>query len=272
MLASKIYISPDAGSTPIGQILPGDDVALMGVNGDFAHVFVHVSGWVPNRGLLPLHTPGADRVLMGAAIHLEQEARKYAGEDQEAKNAARLFYRITDDFPTSPLVPEATFRAGRIAWQLNLNQYGTPSGEYNYMLRGRLLERVLHKYPKTPWAAEAAFLLLRKKLTCNNWMAKPSCIEKEGNVYRSYVEHFRSGPRTAEAMYQVAEHDSAAWWVYSRPGKKQNLGKSRSAMKKAGKWIARLQQQYPDSDWAREAVFLNYEMQNGLRPQGLGLR
>ncbi len=269
---AKIYLSPDSNAAVIGRILPGQDVALMGISAGYAHVFANVSGWMRNQGLLPLTTPHGDHILMGAAIRLERQAENNPGEDRVAQNAARLFYRVTDDFPGSPLVPEALFRAGRIAWQLNLSRYGTKKGTYNYMLRGRLLERVLSKYPHTEWAARAAYQLLQKKLTCSDWIRKPSCIEKEGNVYRNYVQHFRTGPRTAEAIYEVAEHEAAAWWVYAQPGRKQNRGKSKSAKRKAEKWIARLQKQYPKSDWAEESLFLSYEIQNGLRPAGLGLK
>lgn len=270
--SDKIHLSPGQRTNVIGNVLPGQDVVVLGTSGKYAHVFVHVSGWIRNRGLLPLNTPGGDRILLGAAINLERQAEAYAGEDKVAQNAARLFYRITDDFPGSPLTAEALYRAGRIEWQLHLSRYSTPKGTYNYMLRGRLLRKVINKYPHTPWAAKAAFLLLKKKMTCNDWIRKPSCIEKEGGVYRDYVHHFHAGPRTAEAMFQVAAHAAAAWWVYAQPGKKHDAGKSRSGMHRAEKWITRLQRQYPNSDWAAEAGYINYEMQHQLRPQGLGLK
>ncbi len=268
LVTSKMYVGPDAGSSVIAMVRPGQEVAVLGYSGKFAHVFVHASGWVRNQGFLALNNPQAAQILFGAAWMREQRAERYALEGQTARNAALLYYRIWDDFRASPLAAEALYRAGAIAWQLERGEYNTPRGKYNYMLKGRLLRKVRGNYSHTPWAARAAYLLLQRKLNCNHWSRHRHCIVKEGHVYRDYYQNYKTGPRAAAAAYQTAWHYAVAVTAYSRPGRRQKLNRANHYRRKAEKWIARIEQQFPDSEWASEAAFLNFRLSQQM-PVGL---
>ncbi len=268
LVTAKMYVGPEISSSVIAMVRPGQEVAVLGYSGKFAHVFVHASGWMRNQGLLALNNPQATQILMGAARAREKRAERYALQGQTARNAALLYYRVWDDFRASPPAAEALYRAGAIAWQLERGEYNTPQGKYNYMLKGRLLRKVRGNYSHTPWAARAAYLLLQRKLNCNHWSRHPHCIVKEGHVYRDYYQNYKTGPRAAAAAYQTAWHYAVAVTAYSRPGRRQKLNRANHYRRKAEKWIRRIETLYPGSDWAGEAAFLNFRLSQQM-PVGL---
>jgi hypothetical protein len=227
-------------------------------------VFEHASGWMVNQGLLALNNPQGAEILFGAARGRERRAENYALQGQAARNAALLFYRVWDDFRASPLAAEALYRAGAIAWQLERSDYSSPKGQYNYMLKGRLLRKVKGNYSHTPWAARAAYLLLERKLTCSHWSRHPNCIIKEGHVYRDFYQNHKTAAEAAAAAYQVAWHYAVAVTAYSRPGRRQKLGQANHDRRQAEKWIARIERRFPATGWAAQAAYLNFRLSQQL--------
>ena len=82
----------------------------------------------------------------------------------------RLYYRVYDLFPTSPLAAEGLYRAADIRWQIERSDVMTrPSArERDSYMRGQIDEQsmklVIKKYPGTKWADLAAFHLIENKL------------------------------------------------------------------------------------------------------------
>ncbi len=63
-------------------------------------------------------TAGGDLVLMGEAANQESLASDPRGPANAAQSARLLYRRLAEMFPNSPLVPEASWRAADILWQL----------------------------------------------------------------------------------------------------------------------------------------------------------
>lgn len=266
MMALTLHISPDARSASVGQVQPGQEVAILRVAHGYAQVFAGRSGWMLNRGLVLLSNPKAAEILFGAADDLEQRAEQYSGEQHAAKNAARLYYQVYDEFPHSFRAAEALYRAAEITWQLDTADGMSPSSGFSGDERpsNRLLRIVVSKFPKTQWAARAEYLHLREKLTCSDWAEKPSCIGKEIGKMRSYWHHYPDSPLAAQVAYGIVYRETAAVAIYNHPGPHRNPGKARDYRRKAYNAIADLQRRWPRSTWAARAALLYYDLQEGI--------
>ncbi len=261
-----LHISPDVTSASVGQVQPGQEVAILRLAHGYAQVFAGRSGWMLNRGLVLLNNPQAAEILFGAADDLEQRAEQFSGERRAAKGAARLYYQVYDEFPHSFRAAEALYRAAEITWQLDTAGGMTPSSGFSDYDRpsNRLLRKVVSKFPKTQWAARAEYLHLREKLTCSDWAVKPSCIGKEIGKMRSYWHHYPKSPLAAEVAYGIVYREAAAVAIYNHSGPHRNPGKARDYRRNAYNSIADLQRRWPRSTWAARAALLYYDLQQGI--------
>ena len=111
-------------------------------------------------------------------------------------------------FPNSPLAPEAAWRAADIQWQVEKADASTlPSANerdpvYRMGMDEDALRKVIKYYPRTRWAAFAAFDLIDNKL-CGDWEGSTQCPEKEADLYLKYADEYPDGPRTAQALYEA---------------------------------------------------------------------
>lgn len=259
-----LRVDPDPSSAVVGQVLPGQNVALLNLAHGFAQVFVMRSGWMLDKGLVRLTQPGGGEILFGAASQFEQRAEDASGQRVAAQNAARLYYSVYDNFPFSPLAGEALFRAAEIRWQLGLNDMPVVADPSQRRFPDdSLLKRVRSKYPGTPWAARADFLLLQEKLTCGIWDSKPSCIGKEIDHYRDYLKKYPRGPRSAEAAYDIVYRDGAAWSLY-RAGDHADAGKAAHYRAAAIADAAAVQRDFPGTDWAAQAALIAFKIQQDI--------
>lgn len=262
---ATLRVDPDPASAVVGNVRPGQTIALLELAHQYAQVFAGRSGWMVNKGLVLLNDPSGPEILFGAASQLEQHAEDAADQRVAAEDAARLYYSIYDNFPASPLAGEALFRAAEIRWQLAMADL--PAGSDPSLRRfpdDSLLRRVRGKFAGTQWAARAEFLLLQEKLTCGNWDTKPNCIGKEANVYRDYLKNYPAGPRSAEAAYDIVYRLGAAWSVYRAQGPHPDAGKAASFRSQALAEAAAVAQRFPHTDWAAQAALLAFKINQDI--------
>ena len=182
----------------------------------------------------------------------------------------RLYYRVYDLFPASPLAAEALYRAADIRWQVERSDVMTrPSArERDAYLRGQIDEEwmklVMKKYPGTKWADLAAFHLIENKL-CGDWQGASKCPEKESELYEKYVKEHEQSPAAPEALYDSAWRQAALIEIYKTEA---NLKKSGEAKDRALNLAQRIVSQYAQTGWANRAQTLMFDIQQGVSTYG----
>ena len=152
-------------------------------------------------------TPNGDKIVFGEAADSEDQASRRRGRRDAAQDAMRLYYRVYDLFPTSPLAAEGLYRAADIRWQMERSDVLTrPSArERDSYMRGQIDEEwmklVIKKFPGTKWADLAAFHLIENKL-CGDWQGASKCPEKEADMYEKYAKEHEQSPAAPEALYR----------------------------------------------------------------------
>src|SRR4029077_15956789 len=83
---------------------------------DEEHPSKTVTGWVMGKALVTTATPYGDKIIFGEAADSEDQASRRRGRRDAAQDAMRLYYRVYDLFPNSPLAGEALYRAADFLW------------------------------------------------------------------------------------------------------------------------------------------------------------
>jgi outer membrane protein assembly factor BamD (BamD/ComL family) len=227
----------------------------------------NVTGWIEDKGVILTSTLNGDRILFGEAFDSEMEASKRGGRRGAAQDAMRLYARIAEYFPQSPLAAEAAYRAADIRWQIESADAATrPSARerdpaLRYQIDEQHMRQVMKKYPHTKWADLAAYHLIENKL-CGDWQAEAKCPEAEAALYLKYAEEHSQAPKVPEAMYKAAWRYSTLIEIYktNNDQKKSDESATRS-LNLAKKLIA----QYPDdTDWSTRAERLIYMVTNKI--------
>ncbi len=267
LTATPIYLSPDATSTKVGAVRPGMLLGIQSQAQDFLQIFsgaAGVSGWIPKYGYVRLDNPQAPEVLFGAGAEQEALAESRSNEDQAANDAAQLFLSIDEYFPASARAAEALYRGAEIVWELKLSEeppHTDPA--MRQFPRTELLRRVISKYPKTPWAARAAFHLIVTHFTCGNWFDKPDCIGKEIHQYDNYVKKYPRSPRAAQAAYDAIYRAGIAWTLYRQRTKVGNEEKAEQYQAEVAQRAAAMQAAYPNTDWTARAALEAFTVAQG---------
>ena len=263
LATAQIYISPDTHSTHMGQLRPGEVMGVQDHSGTFTQVFSGVSGWVSGHDFVALDAPGADEIIFGAAAALEADAQSDSSDVQTAQDAARLYLNLYGYLPQSPRAGEALYRGAAIQWQLKMaDEPRRRTPEERMFPDDSLMRKVVSKFRDTPWAARAEYQLLVEHFTCGDWFSKPDCIGKEVDRYQDYVKKYPRGPVSAEAAYDAVYREGIAWTIYNQPGKQQNQGKADEYEHKVAADAARLQQEYPATDWAARGALVAFQVAN----------
>jgi hypothetical protein len=282
---AKIYIAPDTSAQSIGTVGRGREVAIVEKSHEYLNVFANVesanqelsqpgrdiTGWILDIGVIRTSTPNGDKILFGEASESEAEASRRHGRRGAAQDAMRLYYRMAEYFPNSPLAGESMWRAADIRWQLEKEDViSRPSAkERDAYMRGQINEQfmkeVIKKFPNTKWADMAAFSLLDNKV-CGDWQGLPKCPEKESEMYEKYAREHPTSPKAAEALYEAASRQSALIEIYKQ---NNDAGKSASAKNKATALAQNIIAQYgQQGDWAPRAQRLIYMMDQGIPTYG----
>ena len=283
-----IYLSPDTSSAKISDIGLGREVAVIERTPGWMHVVGtvdvvqgaefdaeaedrNVTGWILDKGVITKNTPDGEKIVYGAALDSESEAMKRGGRRGAAQDAMRLYARVSEYFPQSPLAPEALYRAADIRWQLDAADQATrPSAKLQdpslrVPIDESYMKQVIKKYPGTKWADLAAYHFISNKL-CGDWQAEAKCPEKEAEVYLKYANEHPKSQKTAEALYNAAWRYSALVVIYKTALQDKKASDSAARSIEVAK---RLISQFPDdTDWADRAQRLIYMVQNNIPTWG----
>jgi hypothetical protein len=286
-----IYLSPDATSNKLGEAGRGREVILLERSRNWLHVeallgfkqtpdpaFVEdedmegktVTGWILDTGLVFASTANGDRILFGAAVDCEDEASRRHGRRGADQDALRLYRRVYDLFPTSPLAGEGLYRAADVKWQIEKSDVmSRPSArERDASIREGMdeqpMKQVMKKFPGTKWADLAAFHLLDNKL-CGDWQGTSKCPDKEAEMYEKYVKEHSQSPAAPEALYQATFRRAALVEIFKT---EEQPKKSEESKNRAIALAQQLVSQYPQSDWSARGQMLLYLLQQGVPTYG----
>jgi outer membrane protein assembly factor BamD (BamD/ComL family) len=287
---TTIYVSPDASAPKLAQAERGHELIVLETSRDWLHVEAllnsarrdpedeeedadqgrTVTGWVLGKDVIRVSTPNGDQIVFGEAVDSEDQASRVHGRRGAAQDAMRLYYRMTDLFPSSPLAAESLYRAADDRWQLEKQDVmSRPSAkEQESFLRGQIdehwMKELMKKFPTTKWADLAAFHLIDNKL-CGDWQGASKCPLKEAEIYEKYVKDYPQSPATPEALYQAAWRWSALVEIYKTEGESK---KSDEAKSKATALATTVASQFPQSDWGARAQRLLYLMGQDIPTYG----
>lgn len=275
-----LYLQPDERSNKMGEVDRGREVVLVEKNtGGWLHVFANlergkdVTGWIKNKGVVLPSTANGDRIVFGEAVDSEAEASRRGGRRRAADDAARLYYRVYEYFPQSPLAGEALYRAADIRWQIERSEVmSRPSAkERDPRLRRGMDEELMRllkrKFPKTKWADMADFHLIENKL-CGDWQGLSKCPEDEAERYEEYAREHPNSPKLAEALYEAARRYAALITIYQTEGKSGEIGKARS---RALATIQRITGLANPNDWAHRAHRLAFLIEQNVPQYGAAM-
>jgi outer membrane protein assembly factor BamD (BamD/ComL family) len=207
---------------------------------------------------------------MGEAASLEILAEDARGPRNAGQTARLLYRRLVEFFPTSPLAPEAAWRAADIRWQFEKADAGRrPSAkERDAYLREQLyedeLKKVIKNWPHSKQADMAAFELIDNKL-CGDWQGQPKCPEKEAEIFEKFAQEHPDGPRTAQALYQATYRLAVLGDMFAADGSDK---KSETARDHAKALAGRLKDKFPTSDYTARGAALAYKFEQGLAVYG----
>ncbi|HZD94935.1 MAG TPA: hypothetical protein VE133_11820 [Candidatus Sulfotelmatobacter sp.] len=278
-----MYVSPDATSQRLSRVTRGRNVILVMDrtnigNRSWSHVLVvvdidverqserQISGWVPTNVLITTATPNGDQIIFGEAVDSESQAQQRAGRRHADEDAMRLYYRLYEYFPNSPLAGEALWHAADIRWQREKfdSRLRPSSREMDPYLREGMdettLKLVLKKFPHTKWADMASYNLIDNKL-CGSWKGETKCPEKESEQYEKYAREHPQSPKTAEALYNAAWRQAALVDMYKAA--KEN-DKSEKARRKSLELAQEIAAHFTEGDWRPQALELIYALQQGI--------
>jgi hypothetical protein len=279
----EMYVSPDTSAQRLARATRGRDVILAmdrtTLGGKvWAHVLVivdvdlerqserQISGWIPNTFLVTTATRNGDQIIFGEAADSENQAEQRGGRKGAAQDAMRLYYRIYEYFPNSPLAGEALWRAADIRWQLEKTDVlRRPSArEADPSMREGMDEQTLKllikKYPRTKWADLASFDLIDNKL-CGSWQGETKCPEKESDLFEKYAREHPQSPKAAEALYKAAWRQAALVDMYKAA---HDRDKSEKARKKSMELAQEIATRFAEGDWKPQAMELMHALQQGI--------
>lgn len=279
---APLRVSPDPSSQNLATLTRGRDIFVldhtMVDNKPWAHLLAvvdvnveletsrSVSGWVPANVVVTTSTPNGDQIIYGEAVDSEHQLDLRFGRKHAADDARRLYYRLYEYFPNSPLAGEALWRAADILWHLEKADVSRrpSSREMDPNLREGMneetLKLVIKKFPRTKWADMASFDMIDNKL-CGSWKGETKCPEKESDLYEKYAREHPDSSKTAEALFNAATRQGALVEMF-RANHEQD--KSEKARRKAIELAQEVAAKSPDSDWKPRAMDLIYALQQGI--------
>lgn len=284
---APMYVSPDVNAQRVGVATRGRDIPLIAerstIDGkSWARVLAtvdtsleepkEISGWIESRLLITTATPNADQIIYGEAVDSERQAEQRRGRRHAAEDAMRLYYRLYEYFPNSPLAGESLWRAADIRWQLEKAGVSLrPSShevdpEMREHMDDEFMKLIGKKFPHSKWADLASYDLIDNKL-CGEWKGETSCPEKESDMYEKYAREHPQSPKAAEALYNAAWRQAALVDLYKSNNQQD---KAEHARKKSLELAQEITSRFPDGDWKPRAANLIYALQQNIPTYGTG--
>ena len=273
---ANLYVSPDNSSAKLAEVERGRELVVLETSREWVHVQAllgeekMVTGWMLDKGVVRASLPDGAKIVFGEAVDSEDQASRRHGRRGADQDALRLYYRVYDFFPTSPLAGEALYRAADIRWQVDrADVMSRPSSRdqdpgLREHINEDLMKLVIKKFPGTKWADLAAFHLIDNKL-CGDWQGASKCPDKEADLYEKYASEHPQSPDAPEALYQAASRRAALIEIYKTEEKAKKADESREqALSLAQKVV----QQYSQSDWSNRAQVLLFLVQQGVPTYG----
>src|SRR5258708_7423569 len=282
---ATIRVSPSADAAKLGEAGRGHELVIIETSRDWTHVEAilrepkknadeddpesegkTITGWVRSQALINLTTPNGDKIIFGEAADSEDQASRRRGRRESAQDAMRLYYRLYDLFPASPLAAEALYRAADIRWQVERSDVLTrPSArERDSYLRGQIDEQwmklVIKKFNGTKWADLTSFHLIENKL-CGDWQGASKCPEKEADMYEKYAKEHEQSPSAPEALYDAAWRRSALIEIYKTEA---NQKKSEEAKARSIEGAQKIVGQYAQRNWSSRPQILIFYVHQRL--------
>jgi outer membrane protein assembly factor BamD (BamD/ComL family) len=284
-----IRVAPSATAARLGEAGRGHELVIIETSRDWVHVEAilrlpsheegateeeeagkAITGWVLAKALITPTTQDGDRIIFGEAADSEDQASRRRGRRDAAQEAMRLYYRLYDLMPTSPLAAESLYRAADIRWQIERADVMTrPSArERQSYMRGQMhedwMKLVIKKYPGTKWADLADFRMLDNKL-CGEWEGLSKCPDKEADLYENYAKDHAQSPAAPEALYNAIWRRAALIEIYkTEPNQKKSDESKTRALALAQKLVS----QYGQSDWALRSQRMIFYIQQGIPTYG----
>ena len=284
---TTMYVSPDLSGQKVATVTRGRDVYMVmghsNIGGKaWAHVLVRVdagllsakdiSGWIDDKLLITPATPNGDQIIYGEAVDSENQAEIRGGRRHAGEDAMRLYYRLQEYFPNSPLAGEALWRAADIRWQLEKQGVlARPSArEMSPDMRSQIddetMKELIKKFPHTKWADLAAYDMIDNKL-CGDWKGLAECPEKESEIYEHYAHEHPQSPKAPEALYNAAWRQAALVDIHKSNNQSD---KAERARKKALELAQELAAKASEGDWKPRAATLIYALQQNITIYGSG--
>ena len=273
---ASLYLSPDPSSAKLADIDRGREVILLETSREWLHVEANlteertVTGWMLAKGVVFASTPNGDKILYGEAVDSEDQASQRRGRRGAAQDAMRLYYRVVDYFPNSPLASQSLYRSADIRWQIEKADVSSrPSAREReaYLREGmdeKYMKEVMKKYPGTKWADLAAFHLIENKL-CGDWQAASKCPAKEAEMYEKYAAEHPQSPAAPEALYDAASRYAALIEIYKT---EEQPKKSEESKNKALTLSQKITDQFSQTDWGPRAARMQYLVSQGIPTYG----
>lgn len=277
--AANVYLSPDSNSDKLITLERGREVALFEKSGGFSHVYAtivqpmkedkDISGWIVDKGYVTASTPNGDQILYGEAVDSENEASRRGGRKGAAGDARRLYYRVFDYFPNSPLAGEALYRSADIQWQIDRDDIESrPSRQRTSDTRPEIDEQrmrlVMKKFAHSKWADLAEYHLLENKL-CGDWLGESRCPLKEAEIYEKYADSHPNSPSGAEAYYNAAIRYADLIEIYKTENQQKKIPE---AVDKATDAAKRAIARNASPDWNARAQALLFKIEKSIPVYG----
>ncbi len=268
--SADLHASADTNSEKVMTLDRGADLAILERKDNAVRVSVAIpgasenapareaSGWLPAKPVVSASMADADQIVYGEAVDSERQAEERGGRKGAAEDALRLYRRVADMFPNSPLAPEALWRSADIHWQLEKAQRKTP-------LDQTPLNQVISRFPGTKWADLAAYDLLDAQL-CGDWNGLPDCPAKEADLYERYAREHPQSARFGDALYNAAFRQGTIADMYRMSNDKE---KAAAAHNKALALTQELAGNAALGEWSYRARELMYKLQQNVPLYGV---
>ncbi|HLJ89078.1 MAG TPA: hypothetical protein VKZ53_19815 [Candidatus Angelobacter sp.] len=276
----NLYVLPGSNSEKLAHLTRGRDLVILertniDNNQPWYKVFAtivdrerervqEITGWLPAKGIVTPSTPNGDEIIFGEAVDSEQQAEQRGGRKGAAEDALRLYFRITELFPNSPITPEAMWRSADIRWQIEKAEVmGRPSArdldpDARNPVEEQFLKDVIKKFPHTKWADLAAYNMIDNKL-CGDWKGLAKCPEKESEIYEKYAREHPQSPKVSEALYNAAWRQAVLIDIYKSNTENEKSVKAKRKAQELGQQAAQ-----GTGDWRARALDLMYKLDQNI--------